>query len=56
MHEADQPDVVGDFSDADVLSGEHDAEIGLAAAEASASAAGHCLASANWSPRQVVEA
>ena len=33
MHEADLPDVVGDFSDADVLSGEHDAEFDLAATE-----------------------
>jgi hypothetical protein len=36
VHEADQPDVIGDFADADVLTGEHATEIDLAAAKAQA--------------------
>jgi hypothetical protein len=36
VHEADQPDVIGDFADADVLTCKHATEIDLAAAEAQA--------------------
>ena len=34
MHEADEPDLVSDFLDADVLTGEGSIEIGLASADA----------------------
>lgn len=54
-HEAGQPEVVSDLFDADVLTGERFAEISFAAAEASAFAAGHCMASANRLLRQLVE-
>ncbi len=40
MHEADQPDVISDFADADVLTSEHATEIDLALAEAEAAALG----------------
>ena len=38
MHEADQPDALGDFPEADVLAGEDCAEVDLAAPEAQAAA------------------
>jgi hypothetical protein len=41
VHEADQPDVIGDFADADVLTSEHATEIDLAPAKAQAAALGH---------------
>ena len=44
MHEADQPDLVGDLFDADGLSGEHGAEVDLAIFEADATAAGDDVA------------
>ena len=40
MHEADQPDVIGDLAHADVLAGEHHAEIDFAPAEAQPAALG----------------
>lgn len=40
VHEADQPDLVGDLFDADVLTGEHLAEVDLVPAEADTAAAG----------------
>lgn len=38
MHEADQPDVIGDFPDSDILTGEDGAEVDLASAEARSAA------------------
>jgi hypothetical protein len=34
MHEADEPDALADLLDADILTGEHEAEIDLPAVEA----------------------
>jgi hypothetical protein len=34
VHEADEPDAIGDFPDAEVLPGEHTTEIDLAPAKA----------------------
>ncbi len=44
LHEADEPDVVADLLDTDVLPGEHGAEVELLLVEANASAACHRLA------------
>jgi hypothetical protein len=41
LHEADEPDLVGDFSNTHVLPGEHGAEADLAMAHADASALRH---------------
>ena len=41
LHEADEPDVVADLLDTDVLPGEHGAEVDLLLVEANAPAARH---------------
>ncbi len=41
VHEADQPDFLGDLFDADVLSGEHLAEVDLTLSDADAATCGN---------------
>ena len=41
LHEADKPDLVSNFSDADILAGKHDTQVDLASANAESATLGY---------------